>query len=191
MMTSEGSVARGYLSSTDVERLFPARVARIARGALTYTEKGRILVKAGEIDPTWRGGRFNGIEYFHFRFPEQSATMAAFLLREGLHRLVPESLQAPTPADVEAEWQRMATQREAILGWARARKALSEIVQTYRFERRRGAYSHSAHAAAAKTVTQIDRSVDDAMTYAGVCIEWAEREHRAWFWRCAPNDQVL
>jgi hypothetical protein len=29
------------------------------------------------------------------------------------------------------------------------------------------------------------------MTYAGVCIEWAEREFRDWFWRCAPNHQVL
>jgi hypothetical protein len=141
MMTSEDGIARGYLSSADVERLFPARVARIARGNLTYTEKGRILVKAGEIDPKWRGGKFNGIEHFHFRFPKQSATMAAFLLREGFHRLVPESLQAPTPAEVEAEWQRLAAQREAILGWARAKKALSEVVQTYRFERRRGAYS--------------------------------------------------
>ncbi len=87
-----------------------------------------------------------------------------------------------------SDWRRS---EGAILGWARAKKALSEIVQTYRFERRRGTYSHSAHSAAAKTVEQIDRSVDDAMTYAGVCIEWAEREHRAWFWRCAPNDQVL
>jgi len=191
MMTSEDGIARGSLSSADVERLLPARVSRIARGALTGREEGRILVKAGEIDPKWRGGKFNGIEYFHFRFPEQSATMAAFLLREGFHRLVPESLQVPTPEELEAEWQRLAAQREAILGWARAKKAVSEIVQTYRFERRQGACSHSAHSAAAKTVEQIDRSVDDAMTYAGVCIEWAEREHRAWFWRCAPNDQVL
>jgi len=190
-MTFDDGIARGYLSSTDVERLFPARIARIARGELTYTEKGRIRVKAGDIDAAWRGGTFNGIEYFHFRFPEQSATMAAFLLREGLHRLVPGSLQAPTPAEVEADWQRLAAQRETILNWARAKKALSEIVQTYRFERRRGAYSYMAHCAAAKTVEQIDRSIQDAMTYAGVCIEWAEREHRAWFWRCAPDHQVL
>jgi hypothetical protein len=25
------------------------------------------------IDQEWRGGHFNGIEYFHFRFPEQGA----------------------------------------------------------------------------------------------------------------------
>jgi hypothetical protein len=47
-----------------------------------------------------------------------------------------------------------------------------------------------AHCAAAKVVERVDPSVDDAMTYAGVCIEWVEREFRE-FWRCAPNHQVL
>ena len=64
-------------------------------------------------------------------------------------------------------------------------------MQTYRFERRRGAFSYLAHRAAAKAIEQIDPSVEVAMTYAGVCIDWAEREHRPWFWRCAPNHQVL
>ena len=159
-MASSERVFRGYLCSADVERLYPGRVARIARGELTYAEKGRILERAGEIDPEWRGGDFNGIEYFHFRFPEQGATLAAFLLRERLHWLVPGSLQAATPEEVEAEWRRLAA-------------------------------SSMAHEAAAKAVKQIDPSVDDAMTYAAVCIEWAEREFREWFWRCAPNHQVL
>ncbi|SEP41580.1 hypothetical protein SAMN02990966_05938 [Rhodospirillales bacterium URHD0017] len=191
MAASSDRVVRGELGSADVERLYPGRVARIARGELTYAETGRILTKAGSIDREWRGGDFNGIQYFHFRFPEQGATMAAFLLREGFHRLVPGSLRAPTPEEVEAEWRRLAAQRETILAWARAKKALVEIVQSYRFERRQGAFSYMAHCAAAKTVEQIDGSVEDAMAYAGVCIEWAEREHRDWFWRCAPNHQVL
>jgi hypothetical protein len=190
-MASNERVFRGYLCSTDIVRLYPGRVARIARGELTYAERGRILERVGEIDPEWRGGHFNGIEYFHFRFPEQGATLAAFLLRERLHRLVPGSLQPATPEDVEAEWRRLAAQRADILAWARKTKALSEIVQTYRFERRQGAVSQMAHDAAAKAVKQIDPSVDDAMTYAGVCIEWAEREFRDCFWRCAPNHQVL
>lgn len=190
MATGE-RVVRGYLSSADVERLYPGRVARIARGELTYSEQGRIIERAGQIDPEWRGGHFNGIEYFHFRFPEQGATLAAFLLRERLHRLVAGSLQAPTPEEVEADWRRMAAQRDGILGWARKTKALMEIVQTYRFERRQGAFSYMAHRAAAKVVERVDPSVDDAMTHAGVCIEWAEREFREWFWRCAPNHQVL
>ena len=33
--------------------------------------------------------------------------------------------------------------------------------------------------------------VVDPMAHAGACIEWAEREYREWFWRCAPNHQVL
>src|SRR4029077_19763700 len=91
---------RGYLSSADVERLYPARVARIARGELTYADSGRINEEAWRIDEAWRGGHFNGLEYFHFRFPEQGATMAAFLLRERLHRVVPGSTKAPTPEQV-------------------------------------------------------------------------------------------
>ena len=184
-------VYRGYLSSTNVAFLYPNKVARIARGKLTYADRGRINECAARIDAQWRGGSFNGLEYFHFRFPEQVAIMAAFLLKERLHRLVADSTLAATPEDIEAEWQRMAEQRETILAWARVNKALIEIVQTYRFERRQGAYSSTAHTAAAKLVEQIDRSVADPMTYAGVCIEWTEREHRQWFWRCAPDHQVL
>ena len=102
-----------------------------------------------------------------------------------------QALHGEVPLDVEAEWRRLGAQRADILAWARKTKALSEVVQTYRFERRQGAFSSTAHDAAAKAVKQIDPSVDDAMTYAGVCIEWAEREFRDWFWRCAPNHQVL
>ncbi len=61
-------VFRGYLSSADVERLYPARVARIARGKLTYADKGRINEEVSRIDQESRGGHFNGIDYFHFRF---------------------------------------------------------------------------------------------------------------------------
>jgi hypothetical protein len=184
-------VYRGYLSSGDVERLYSARVARIAQSELTYADRARINERASRKDAEWRGGHFNGLEYFHFRFPEQGATMAAILLRERLHRLVRGSTQAPTPEEVEAEWRRMAKERDAILCWARSTKLLMEIVQTYRFERRQGAFSSTAHSAAAKLVETMDRSVSDPVTYAGVCIEWAEREYRQWFWRCAPNHQVL
>src|SRR6266851_9644275 len=110
-------IFRGYLSSADVERLYPARVARIARGELTYADRGRINEEVSCIDQEWRGGHFNGIEYFHFRFPEQGARMAAFLLKQRLHRLLPGSSQAPTTDEVDAEWTRMAREREAILSW--------------------------------------------------------------------------
>jgi hypothetical protein len=182
---------RGYLPLISGECCHPIRVARIARGDLTPVEKARINERAARIDTQWRGGHFNGLEYFHFRLPEEGAAMAAFILKERLHRLVPGSTCAPTAGEVEAAWRRRAEEREDVLAWARANKALMEIVQTYRFERRQGACSFDAHTAAAMMVEQLDRSIADARTYAGVCIEWAEREYRQWFWRCAPNHQVL
>ena len=130
-----------YLSSADVERLYPARVARIARGELTYAERGRINEEVSRIDREWRVGHFNGVEYFHFRFPEQGARMAAFLMKQRLHRLVPESSEAPTAEEVDAAWARLAEERETILAWARSTRMLIEIVQAYRFERRQGACS--------------------------------------------------
>jgi hypothetical protein len=183
--------AARVLSSADIACLYPVKVARIARGNLSYAEQGSLNACAARIDRRWRSGLFNGLEYFHFRFPEQGAIMAAFLLRERLHRLVPGSATAATPDEVEAEWRRLAEQRATILAWARASKTLMDIVQAYRFERRRGAWSERAHAEAARVVQQIDRSIADPLTYAGVCIEWAEREYRQWFWRCAPDHQVL
>lgn len=184
-------IFRGVLSSADIERLYPARVARIARGELTDADKGRIDEEVSCIDREWRGGHFNGIDYFHFRFPEQGARMAAFLLEQRLHRLVPGSSRAPTAEEVEAAWARLAREREAILAWARSTRMLIEIVQAYRFERRQGARSPAAHAAAAKLVATADPSIGDPMTWAGVCIEWAEREHRPWFWRCTRDHQLL
>jgi hypothetical protein len=187
----EERVFRGFLSSADIERLYPARVARIARGELTYADRGRINEEVSRIDREWRGGHFNGIDYFHFRFPEQGARMAAFLLNQRLHRLVPGSSQAPTPDEVDTAWVRLAREREAILAWARSTRMLIEIVQAYRFERRQGVCSSAAHATAARVVETADPSVGDPMTWACVCIEWAEREHRLWFWRCTRDHQLL
>src|SRR5260370_3586092 len=180
----------GYLTSADVERLYPARVARIARGELTYADRRRINEEVSRIDQEWRGGHFNGIDYFHFRFPEQGARMAAFLMKQRLHRLVPGSSQAPTPDEVDAEGARMAQEREAILSWARSTRMLIEIVQAYRFERRQGAYSSAAHAAAARGVEKGDPSVGGPMPCAGVCIELAARRHRQCCWP-RPRDRPL
>lgn len=191
MQTSPDRVVRGVPTSAEIAGVYAVKVARIARGTLSCAEQGKLNSCAGEIDRRWRSGHFNGLEYFHFRFPEQGAIMAGFLLRERLHRLVPASPEPATSDAVEAEWRRMAEQRAAILAWARANKSLMDIVQTYRFERRRGAVSARAHGEAARIVQQIDRSIADPLTYAGVCIEWAEREYRQWFWRCAPDHQVL
>jgi hypothetical protein len=169
----------------------PVRVARIARGELTKADRIRLNGRATRIDAQWRGGLFNGFEYFHFQKAQQAATMAGFLMSERLHRLVPGSACAPKAFEVEEEWRRVAEHQATVLAWARTKKALMEIVQTYRFERRLGVESHAAHKAAAQIVEQIDRNAVDPMAYAGVCIEWAERQYREWFWRCAPDHQVL
>ena len=168
-----------------------ARVARIARGELSAAEHERLVDEATRLDPHWRGGVFNQLEYFLFRSVRQSAAMGAFLLQGGLHRPVPGSRQAPTAGDVEGAWREMMREREAALAWARSKKVLMEIVGVYRFERRVCVPSRKAHEAAARLVAQTDRAVVDPMAYAGACIEWAEREYREWFWRCAPNHQVL
>ena len=85
----------------------------------------------------------------------------------------------------------MAGEREAILAWARSTFMLQEIVQEYRFERRQGSYSSMAHIAAARLIERRHPAIGNTMTYAGVCIEWAEREHRDWFWRCCRNHHLL
>ena len=82
-------------------------------------------------------------------------------------------------------------ERQAILAWGRAEKGRTmEVVQSYRFARRGGCYNN-AHEDAAKTVVALDATVADPKNYAGVLIEWAEREHRAWFWRCCGEHHVL
>lgn len=81
--------------------------------------------------------------------------------------------------------------RELILTWGRTTGLLREVVQEYRFERRQGAPSSEAHVAASKLLERADPSLDDPLTFAGVMIEWAEREHRAWFWRCCRDHHLL
>ena len=179
------------LSSAEVERFYPARVCLIARGQLAYSEKGRINQAADRIDQDHRGGSFNGIDRFHFRHPEQGAALADFLLANRMHRLVPRSSRAASAEEVAAEWARMAVERETILAWGRATNMLREVVQEYRFERRQGSYSSMAHVAAARLIEKLHPAIADPMTWAGVCIEWAEREHRDWFWRCCRSHHVL
>jgi hypothetical protein len=178
------------LSSAEIERLYPARVPLIARGALSRGDKDRIVEEACRIDEDRRCGSFNGIDTFHFRQLEQGAAMADFLLRNRMHRLVPGSSQAAAPAEVAAEWVRMAQERAAILAWGRASNMLRDVVQEYRFERRSGSDSFIAHRVAASLIEKRHPSIGDPLNHAGVCIEWAEREHRQWFWRCCRH-QVL
>ena len=64
---------------------------------------------------------------------------------------------------------------------------LREVVEEYRFERHRGSYSNTAHVAAAKLIEKNHTTITDPLNYAGVLIEWSEKEHRAWIWRCCRD----
>jgi hypothetical protein len=44
---------------------------------------------------------------------------------------------------------------------------------------------------AAKLVEKVDAWIGDPMSYAGILIEWAEREYREWFWRCCRDHHAL
>lgn len=67
-------------SSHGVVSLYQPRVARIARGELTKAERARLNGRAACIDAQWRGGVFNGFEFFHFQVAQHAATMAAFFV---------------------------------------------------------------------------------------------------------------
>jgi len=100
-------------------------------------------------------------------------------------------VKRPTREEVAAEWGKIGAEREVVLEWGRVGSRLQDVVQMYRFWRREGAYSNTAHSHAAEVVENLDPTVDDPLFYAGVLIEWAEREHRTWFWRCCRNHHVL
>jgi hypothetical protein len=97
----------------------------------------------------------------------------------------------PTPEQVAAEWIRIEQERQTILAWGRSTRILRDVVQEYRFERHMGSRSSTAHEAAARLVAKADPSIADPLAYARVLIEWAERQHRCWFWRGCRGDHVL
>lgn len=92
-------------------------------------------------------------------------------------------MRSLSPAEIERE-------KAIILDWGRRTRKLQEVVQEYRFSRRQGDDSQRAHENAARLVAT-DASVADPMNTARVLIEWAEREHRDWFWRCCRDHHVL
>jgi len=119
--------------------------------------------------------------------------MAAYLMKRRLHRLVPGSSQAPTSEEVDAAWGAAGagTRSDPRLGAidADAHRDRADLPIS---ERRPGRLLLGGPcAAAAKMVEKMDLSIGDPLTHAGVCIEWAEREHRQWFWRCTRDHQLL
>jgi hypothetical protein len=163
----------------------------IRRGSLEYHEPSLIREDATRIGGDWIISSFNCVEGIHFARPDHAVEMQEVIARYQLDRLFPNTKRKSTQEEVAAEWKRIAAEREVILSWGRSTRMLQEAVQAYRFERRQGSWSYTAHIAASKVVEKADTSIADPMNYAGVLIEWAEREHRDWFWRCCRDQHVL
>jgi hypothetical protein len=93
----------------------------------------------------------------------------------------------PSGDDAAAEWE----STQIILAWGRRDGRLQAVVQEYRFGRRQGDSSEQAYGCAARRVASLDASIADPLIYAGVLVQWMEREHRDWFWRCCRDHHVL
>ena len=131
-----------------------------------------------------RCGEFNWIRRYYFTCPDQAEKLREHALDLRLHRLRVQCGEGATREEVALEWERMAAEREEILAWGRLTGMTRQVVAHYRAERHVGTYSYTAHFNAAKLIEKAHPTIADPRNYAGVMIEWAEREHRAWFWRC-------
>ena len=175
--------APSYNSSAEIERAFPHATQVIRRGhwmVYEQAEANAMLSKLGE----YRSGCFNGVCTFRFMQPEPVAAFAEYAFEKRLHRLKPNSTHGATREEVALEWERRAAEREEILAWGRTSGMTRQVVAHYRAERHVGAWSWPAHLAAARLIEKAHPTIADPGHYAGVMIEWAEREHRSWFWRC-------
>lgn len=177
-------------SSAEIERVYPHAAVLIARGSMTFTARADLNGYAAQLG-NHRSGSFNGLHTYRYAHAERAAALADYFLDKRLHRLKPNSLDSASREEVADEWHRLADEREQILAWARTNNMFRDVVQEYRFERRRGAYSSTAHQAAARVIEGQHPEVADPLNHAGVLIAWAEREHRAWFWRCCRDHHVL
>ncbi len=178
-------------SSAETEQRFPHAVRLIARSYVGFHERGILNDTAASLGP-FRHNNFNRIETFHFVTADAAAEMSEVITSQRLDRLSPNSTQGSSRGDVAAEWRRIAEEREVILAWGRKTGMLGQVVAHYRAERHLGACSYRAHVEAARLLTDRAKvSIGEPMNYAGVMIEWAEREHRAWFWRCCRDGHYL
>ena len=170
-------------TSAELERAFPHTTAIIRRGywsAAEHAELNGWMMQFGDM----RCGEFNWIRRYYFTCPDQAAKLREHALDLRLHRLRVQCGEGATREEVALEWERMAAEREEILAWGRLTGMTRQVVAHYRAERHVGTYSYTAHFNAAKLIEKAHPTIADPRNYAGVMIEWAEREHRAWFWRC-------
>lgn len=178
-------------SSAETEQRFPHAVRLIARSYVGFHERGILNDAANALGP-FRHNNWNRIETFRFTKADTAAELAELIASQRLDRLYRNSARSSSRGDVAAEWRRIGEEREAILAWGRKTRELMQVVSHYRFERRMGSCSYQAHVASARLlVERVNTAIDDPMNFAGVFIEWAEREHRAWFWRCCRDGHYL
>ena len=177
-------------SSSELERYFPHTAPIIRRGSWTFGETGDSNSKVKSLGDSRRSD-FNNVYRYRFEHREQAAELSEYALSRRLHRLRPNSTHGASRDEVAMEWERMEAEREEILAWGRATGMLREVVQQYRFERHTGRYSSTAHEAAAGLIEKLHRTIPEPINYAGVLIEWSEKEHRSWFWRCCRDGHSL
>ena len=170
-------------TSAELEQAFPHVTSIIRRGHWTATEQAELNDWMRQFGDT-RCGDFNSVRRYHFTCPQQAAALCEHALDLRLHRLRANCTYGATREEMALEWERMAAEREEILAWGRTTGMTRQVVAHYRAERHVGSYSYTAHFAAAKLIEKAHPTIADPRNHAGVMIEWAEREHRSWFWRC-------
>ena len=170
-------------TSAELEQAFPHATSIIRRGHWTATEQAELNDWMRQFGDT-RCGDFNSVRRYHFICPQQAAALREHALDLRLHRLRANCTYGATREEMALEWERMAAEREEILAWGRTTGMTRQVVAHYRAERHVGSYSYTAHFAAAKLIEKAHPTIADPRNHAGVMIEWAEREHRSWFWRC-------
>ena len=170
-------------TSAELEQAFPHATSIIRRGHWTATEQAELNDWMRQFGDT-RCGDFNSVRRYHFTCPQQAAALREHALDLRLHRLRANCTYGATREEMALEWERMAAEREEILAWGRTTGMTRQVVAHYRAERHVGSYSYTAHFAAATLIEKAHPTIADPRNHAGVMIEWAEREHRSWFWRC-------
>ncbi len=179
------------LSSAETEHRYPYTSRVIKRTRWETHEHLSVNEVLAKLTNDHCCGFFNEIETYHFPRQKQAADFTDFIRAGRYHRLRRNSTYGASQTEVALEWMRLCDERQAILAWGRAAKGRTmEVVQSYRFARREGRHN-AAHDEAAQTVAALDATVGDPRNYAGVLIEWAEREHRGWFWRCCREPHAL
>lgn len=179
------------LSSAERERWFPYCAAIIRRTGWLVHEQLRFNEVVDRFETEHRQSDFNNIFCVHYRCLKPAQEMADWIAHNRMDRLKPNCTDGAPQEEVAAEWKRIAEERDVIVAWGRRTGMLREVVQQYRFERHQGAYSDTAHVTASKIVEQADPTIADPLNYAGVLIEWAERQNREWFWRCCRDHHTL